>query len=111
MAPKLRWQDPAGHATITEIIKKQIPEWKDGLHDWQLNLVARILDGDDIFCCTATGDGKSALFAVPIIVLREIALNPRLYGDFKYPEFPVGLLVMPTKGLAANMVSIHCDWK
>jgi hypothetical protein len=92
MPPKLRWQDPAGRSAITEIIKKQIPEWKDGLHDWQLDLVARILDGEDIFCCTATGDGKSALFAV-LIVLREVALNPSLYDDLNYPMFPVGLLV------------------
>jgi ATP-dependent helicase YprA (DUF1998 family) len=73
MAPKYQWQDPEGRATIIKIIKELVPEWDEGLHMWQLNLVVRILDGEDVLCCTATGDGKSALFAVPIIILQEMA--------------------------------------
>ncbi|KAK6984339.1 P-loop containing nucleoside triphosphate hydrolase protein [Favolaschia claudopus] len=51
------------------------------LRPFQLDLVAPILDGDDILCCTATGDGKSAAFSVPLLVLNEYNLNPHLYGD------------------------------
>jgi len=105
MAPKYRWQDPVGRETIITIIKKLVPEWKQGLHDWQLNLVVRILDGEDILCCTATGDGKSALFAAPIIVLREMSQNASLYPDLPYRSHPVGLVVTPTKGLSGNIVS------
>ena len=76
MAPRHQWQDPIGHLTI---IKKVIPQWKNGLHDWQLKLVAPALDGEDIMCCLTTGGGKSALFAVPIIILLEISKNPDLY--------------------------------
>jgi hypothetical protein len=53
---------PEGRATIIKIIKELVPEWDEGLHMWQLDFVVRILDGEDILCCTAMGDGKSALF-------------------------------------------------
>ncbi|KAJ7811698.1 hypothetical protein B0H14DRAFT_2606351 [Mycena olivaceomarginata] len=52
-------------------VKKCIPQWSNGLYPWQLEFIIRILDGKDAICCTATGDSKSALFAVPIIVLRS----------------------------------------
>ncbi|KAJ7309483.1 hypothetical protein DFH08DRAFT_974731 [Mycena albidolilacea] len=104
MAPRFRWKDPEGVRTITLIVKKIIPQWKDGLYPWQLKLVVRILDGGDIFCCIATGGGKSALFGVPIIVLKEMARNPDLYPDLPGRLLPVGLVITPTKGLAANIV-------
>ncbi|KAJ7458254.1 P-loop containing nucleoside triphosphate hydrolase protein, partial [Mycena latifolia] len=86
------------------IVAEQIPEWTGGLHEWQVIIVAWILDGEDVFCATATGDGKSALFAVPIIVLLEVAKNPALYPGFVNQKKPVGLVIAPTKGLAANIV-------
>ncbi|KAJ7167105.1 P-loop containing nucleoside triphosphate hydrolase protein [Mycena filopes] len=68
-----------------------------------------VLDGEDIVCCMATGGGKSALFAVPIVVLREIARNPGLYPKLPTRPLPVlpgpvGVVITPTKGLAANIV-------
>lgn len=97
MAPRYRWQDPVGRETIIKIIKKLVLEWKQGLHDWQLDLVVRILDGEDVLCCTATGDGKSALFAAPIIVLREMSRNASLYPDLPYRSLLV-LLSRRLKG-------------
>ncbi|THU94637.1 hypothetical protein K435DRAFT_899542, partial [Dendrothele bispora CBS 962.96] len=54
----------------------------------------------------ATGDGKSALFSVPILVHQEIAKNPDLYPKFQVPirQEPIGIVVTPTKGLANNIV-------
>ncbi|KAJ7453181.1 P-loop containing nucleoside triphosphate hydrolase protein [Mycena latifolia] len=104
MAPRYRWSDPEGRRTIIEIVKKKIPEWDEGLHLWQLKLVIRILDGEDVLCCIATGAGKSALFAVPIIILREMAANPQLYPDLPVRALPMGIVITPTKGLAANIV-------
>jgi hypothetical protein len=40
MAPKYRWQDLEGRVTINKIIKEKISYWHDGLHEWQLGLVA-----------------------------------------------------------------------
>ncbi|PPQ87651.1 hypothetical protein CVT25_011489 [Psilocybe cyanescens] len=70
-----RWQDPLGLETINSIVKKTVPSWTNGLHAVQLELVSGILDGLDILCCTATGDGK-----------------------------PIGVVITPTKGLANNIV-------
>jgi superfamily II DNA helicase RecQ len=104
MAPCFRWRDPKGVQTIAQIVKNTIPQWKDGLYLWQLKLAVRILDGSDIFCCITTGGGKSALFGVPIIVLKEVARHPNLYPDLPVRLLPVGLVIMPPKGLAANIV-------
>ena len=71
MATGAHWQDPIGLETIQNIVKKIIPTWTDGLHPVQLELVSAILDGQDILCCTATGNGKSAAFAVPGLVLLK----------------------------------------
>ncbi|KAF8145002.1 P-loop containing nucleoside triphosphate hydrolase protein [Mycena galopus ATCC 62051] len=104
MSSRYRWSDPKGVQTVTTIVKTRIPQWQDGLYPAQLKLIVRILDGEDIFCSMATGGGKSALFAVPIIVLKEMALHPELYPDLPVRALPVGLVITPTKGLAANIV-------
>jgi superfamily II DNA/RNA helicase len=79
MATGARWQDPIGLVTINTIVKKLIPAWTDGLHPLQLELVSTILDGQDILCCTATGAGKSAAFAVSVLVLVEYNAYPDAY--------------------------------
>jgi superfamily II DNA helicase RecQ len=107
MAPKYRWRDPEGLRTVTKIVKEQIPQWKDGLYPSQDNLVRRVLDGEAILCCMATGGGKSALFAVPILILREMSRNRHLYPDLPIRALPQGIVVTPTKGLAANIVRFY----
>ncbi|KAJ7681380.1 hypothetical protein B0H17DRAFT_1205904 [Mycena rosella] len=83
MARGPRWQDPSGRKVLQTIVKKVLP-WIDGLRPVQEDLVAPILDGEDILCCTAT------------------ALIP---STFPTRLHPVGLVVTPTKGLANNIVS------
>ncbi|KAJ6472672.1 hypothetical protein C8R47DRAFT_1145829 [Mycena vitilis] len=62
-----------------------------------------MLDGVDVLCCTATGDGKSAAFSVPILVLNEYNANPALYpAGLPTRKQPVGLVITPTKGLAGS---------
>ncbi|KAJ7643002.1 P-loop containing nucleoside triphosphate hydrolase protein [Mycena polygramma] len=104
MAPRYRWSDPQGLSTLKIIVKKEISQWKDGLYPEQENIVIRVLDGQDILCGMTTGAGKSGMFAVPIIVLREMARNRQLYPDLPIRELPMGIVVTPTKGLAANIV-------
>ncbi|KAJ7774507.1 hypothetical protein DFH07DRAFT_767214 [Mycena maculata] len=106
MAPSRgrKWQTPEGHAIIQKIVKEQIPQWTDGLHDWQVMVVAWILDGGDVLCITATGDGKSAIFSVPMIVLLEVVWNPTAYPGYVSPKKPVGIVIAPTKGLSTNTV-------
>ncbi|KAJ6556006.1 P-loop containing nucleoside triphosphate hydrolase protein [Mycena capillaripes] len=105
MVRKIRWQDSSGLETLRTIVKAVLPQWKDGLRPVQEELVAPILDGEDILCCTATGDGKSAAFSVPILVLNEYNTNRHLYpSNLPTRPQPVGLVVTPTKGLANNIV-------
>ncbi|KAJ7716919.1 hypothetical protein B0H16DRAFT_1800505 [Mycena metata] len=83
MAPSRgrKWQTEEGRAIIKQIVVK-VPQWTGGLRDWQATVIAWILDGEDVLCITATGDEKSALFAVPILVLLEVAKNPAMYPGF-----------------------------
>ena len=53
-----------------------------GLYPFQADCITRILDGEDLLCCTTTGDGKLALFMVPIIVHVELWEQKEKYGDF-----------------------------
>ena len=110
MAPGHRWQDPIGLETINVIVKKIVPSWTNGLYPVQLELVSGILDGNDILCCTATGDGKSAAFAIPGLVLVEYNKNPDAYPPgFPTRKRPIGIVITPTKGLANNIVCVSLD--
>jgi superfamily II DNA/RNA helicase len=105
MASEHHWQDPIGLETIKAIVKKCVPTWTNGLHAVQLELVSGILDGKDILCCTATGDGKSAAFAIPCLVLLEYNNNPDTYPlGLPTRAKPIGIVITPTKGLANNII-------
>jgi superfamily II DNA/RNA helicase len=105
MASRARWQDPIGLETINTIVKTLIPTWTDGLHSVQLELISTILDGQDILCCTATGDGKSAAFSIPCLVLMEYNEHPNQYpAGLPTRKRPIGVVITPTKGLANNIV-------
>jgi hypothetical protein len=41
----------------------------------------------------ATGDGKSAIFGIPLVVLLEMALNPTVYPELPYHAKPIGIVV------------------
>ncbi|KAJ6454839.1 P-loop containing nucleoside triphosphate hydrolase protein, partial [Mycena sanguinolenta] len=54
---------------------------------------------------TATGDGKSALFMVPIICHMVVSKAPQNFPKFaRIRKKPVGVVITPTKGLARNIV-------
>ncbi|KAJ7036994.1 hypothetical protein C8F04DRAFT_953282, partial [Mycena alexandri] len=71
----------------------------------QVTIIAWILNSKNVLCITAAGDGKSALFAVPILVLLEVAKNPTMYPGFADQNRKhLGLVITPMKGLLANIV-------
>ena len=107
MASRARWQDPIGLETINTIVKTLIPIWTNGLHPVQLELISTILNGQDILCCTATGDRKSAAFSIPcLIILMEYNKHPNKYpAGLPIRKRPIGVVITPTKGLANNIVS------
>ena len=79
MAVSLRWQDPEGISVINAIVSKCIPCWTSGLRPHQLDAIIRILDGRDLLYCVATGQGKSAMFTVPLLVHWELYSSPQTY--------------------------------
>jgi superfamily II DNA/RNA helicase len=97
---KTCWQDTVGLETINTIfknLKKIIPPWANRLHMVQLELISGILNGQDILCCTATGDGKSAAFSIPCLVLLEYNQNPKSYpANLPTCSRPIGVVVTPT---------------
>ncbi|KAJ7130700.1 P-loop containing nucleoside triphosphate hydrolase protein [Mycena filopes] len=106
MTRTIRWQSPIGRSTLNGIVKKLVPQWTAGLRPVQEDLVSAILDNDNILCCTATGDGKSCAFSIPILVLNEYNTNLAEYpAGLPTRLNPVGLVVTPTKGLAANIIA------
>ncbi|KAJ6622732.1 hypothetical protein B0H10DRAFT_1787649 [Mycena sp. CBHHK59/15] len=108
MVRPLRWQSRVGRETLQKIVKQVIPAWKDRLRPVQEDFCLAILDGDDVLCCTATGDGKSVAFSVPILVLNEYNKNPGLYAAGLPTRLnPIGIVVTPTKGLANNIASLY----
>ncbi|THU81363.1 P-loop containing nucleoside triphosphate hydrolase protein [Dendrothele bispora CBS 962.96] len=106
MPPGALFSSDVGRQTLQNIVKTLIPQWRDGLRTFQLDSIPLILDNQDIFCITATGEGKSALFAIPILVHEEIFKNKISYPEFLAPirQEPVGIVVTPTKGLSNNIV-------
>ncbi|KAE9401908.1 hypothetical protein BT96DRAFT_956416 [Gymnopus androsaceus JB14] len=51
-----------------------------------------------------TGDGKSALFIVPILAHLEISTHPAMYPAFLVKSQPVVMVITPTKGLPTSLV-------
>ena len=90
---------------INTIVEKLVPIWMNGLHVVQLELVSAILEGKDLLCCTATGDGKSAAFSIPTLVLLEFNKHPDMYlAVLPTQRRPIRVVVTPTKGLVDNIV-------
>ncbi|KAF5344533.1 hypothetical protein D9758_016475 [Tetrapyrgos nigripes] len=106
MPPALSFRSSEGQQALRTIVMKLIPHWPTGLREFQSESISHILDNQDLFAITATGDGKSALFAIPILVHAEVANNPTLYPSFSVTmrKKPVGIVITPTKGLANNIV-------
>ncbi|PBK93655.1 hypothetical protein ARMGADRAFT_904052, partial [Armillaria gallica] len=97
------WKDREGLRTIKIAVAKRIKAWKDDLHPFQEQPIVYILNGEDVLLCTVTGDGKSALFTVPILCHLEVSQYPEEYPSLPARKHPVGLVITPTKGLACNM--------
>lgn len=82
-----QWDTPEGRLAVqTWATNRGYPHV---LREFQVNNIARILDGIDVFGVSATGSGKSALIAVPVLL---------------YPEH-ITIVTEPTILLEEDMVS------
>lgn len=76
MPDNVKWRSPEGLTALKSVVSARLPLWTTGLHPWQEEPIQRILDGEDVILCTATGDGNSALFLVPILCHLEASKYP-----------------------------------
>jgi superfamily II DNA/RNA helicase len=107
MPSNFTWDTHEGRKTLDALVKHLVPAWKDGLRQSQDDVICRILDGKEVVYCTATGGGKSAAFMVPILVHQYLYGRENVLPGVwkkKVRQYPVGLVVTPTKGLAGNIV-------
>jgi superfamily II DNA/RNA helicase len=105
MASTPKWTDTEGINTLKKIIERRVPQWPNGLRDFQLENIPRVLAGEKLLLFTATGDGKSSFFDVPLLVHMEVSENPDIYPPFPVRKLPVAVVITPTKGLANSIVS------
>jgi hypothetical protein len=106
-----KWNGTEGNKIIQDIAVEHTP-WKNGLRDYQLDVVSEVLDGTNFFYIDATGFGKSRAFSFPIITLLQYNKNPDRYPrGYRTKKDPVGIVVTPTpKGLAYNLVRGQYLW-
>ncbi|THU88271.1 P-loop containing nucleoside triphosphate hydrolase protein [Dendrothele bispora CBS 962.96] len=98
------WKSELGLETLKKVVSRCIPQWTDGLRDWQLDSVSTLLSRQHLFTIAATGEGKSALYIIPILVHLEIARNPEEYPSFRFRPNPVVIVITPTKALATSII-------
>ncbi|KAJ7868240.1 hypothetical protein B0H14DRAFT_2572480 [Mycena olivaceomarginata] len=89
----VRFPSPAWPSALSHGVSVSL--WQDSFCPAQLKLFVRILDGEDIFYSMATGDGKSALFVMPIKFQRHTAspVCPELFDnrEEKHQELAIAL--------------------
>jgi len=74
-------------------------------HDFQLESIGRLLDGEDLLLVVATGSGKTDMFIRLMHVVQWIATHPHTFGAVGFPRDPAMVVVCPTKALEDEMVS------
>ncbi|THU82936.1 hypothetical protein K435DRAFT_795347 [Dendrothele bispora CBS 962.96] len=104
MSSTAKWTDTEGINTLKKIVLHHISQWLNGLYDFQLENISCVLDGDKLLVFTATGDGKSSLYNVPLLVHLELAANLELCPPFPIRKNRIVVVVTPTKGWAKSII-------
>ena len=77
-------------------------------HDFQLEAIGHLLDGDDVLLVIATGSRKTDMFIRAMHLIQYLATHPHILGNVTFPHDPAMVIVCPTKALEEEMVS-HTD--
>lgn len=105
--PTIDWNSPRGHDEIQKIVKKCLPQWTEGAKAWQLPIVARTLQGASSINVAATGDGKSALYFLPVLIKKHLEASSGPITPANQPRPPVAVIVLPFDSIANSLVSQH----
>lgn len=103
--PNISWSDRQGLASLKSLLSRLILQWPNGPHDWQVEVVAGILDGVKQLLVVGCGEGKTAAAYLLLMVYKELRDNPEYlrYGSL-VPANPVVLMVEPLSDLGISQV-------
>ncbi|KAF5345640.1 hypothetical protein D9758_015140 [Tetrapyrgos nigripes] len=104
MSLKPSWTDPSGKETLKLVVSRCIPQWTNGLHEYQVGPISMVLNKEHVLLFTGTGSGKAALFFVPLIVHQELNQYPDNYPPLPAQSNAIAIVVTPTKGLANSII-------
>jgi replicative superfamily II helicase len=93
-----------------ELIRRVLRDlWPHNPCDYQIEAVAKVLDGIDILAILPTGAGKTAILTMFMLSLIHIKSNPE---DFKshcsrFPDNPIMIVVYLTSCLEEEQVRVY----
>lgn len=92
-----------GKDLVHQILKGR---WPHTPRNYQIEAVAKALDGIDVLAILPTGAGKTAILAMAMLILIHIKLNPE---DFalccgQFPDDPIMIIIYPTNCLEEEQV-------
>ncbi|THV07193.1 hypothetical protein K435DRAFT_579882, partial [Dendrothele bispora CBS 962.96] len=61
------WTDAVGIATLNSVASKRVPQWLNGLYEYQVEPISCLLNQEHVLLFVGTGSGKAALFIIPLI--------------------------------------------
>lgn len=99
------FSSPEGHTLVRNILKPKIPYEP---HDYQIDGICKSLDGVSLLAITPTGSGKTAYYALYMLVLQALSqdLHLQQLTGVKVPENPAMIIAYPTLGLEEEAVRL-----
>lgn len=74
-------------------------------HDFILEWLGHVMDGEHFIGLTATGDGKTCMFFFPLIIMLYAAKHGvRVPGPHEWPQNPFGIIVCPITAIEDELV-------
>ena len=105
MSDRVVFASNEGHVICWRILRQIMPT---DTHNFQLEAIGHLLDGDDVLLVIATGSGKTNMFIRAMHLIQYLATHPHTLGNVIFPCDPAMVIVFPTKALEEEMVS-HTD--
>jgi ATP-dependent helicase YprA (DUF1998 family) len=104
--PSWKFHSEAGYALCRQIILKNL---SFGPHDYQLEGITKVLDGENLIAIIKTSGGKSAYIYMVLLIITAIQQEPALCPSASFPLDPAILLILPTTALQDDQVSAHIE--
>lgn len=101
------WTSPLGLSTLKSLVP-EVVSWPS-LKDFQLDILAHVMNGENCLGITATGDGKTASYHLPLQMIDRLMQKGCPEG-LKLHHRParraIGVVVSPLLGLEVSLVRL-----